>query len=47
MEKDLYKVGGEYVEARAIERLSDLILSLTLWKEGDTLGILQEEHLAL
>ena len=36
MEKDLYKVGEEYVEARVIESLSDLFLSLTLWKEGYT-----------
>ncbi|MBB5255251.1 PaREP1 family protein [Sulfurisphaera ohwakuensis] len=36
MEKDLYKVGEEYVEARIIECLSDLLLSLTLWKEGYT-----------
>ncbi|BDC18804.1 PaREP1 family protein [Acidianus sp. HS-5] len=36
MEKDLYKVGEDYVEARVIESLSDLLLSLTLWKEGYT-----------
>ena len=36
MEKDLYKVGEDYVEARIIESLSDLLLSLTLWKEGYT-----------
>ncbi len=34
MEKDLYKVGEDYVEARIIESLSDLLLSLTLWKGG-------------
>lgn len=33
---DLYKVGEDYVEARIIESLSDLLLSLTLWKEGYT-----------
>ncbi|BDB98277.1 PaREP1 family protein [Saccharolobus caldissimus] len=36
MEKDLYKIGEDYVEARVIECLSDLLLSLTLWKEGYT-----------
>ncbi|BFI76482.1 hypothetical protein YN1HA_25800 [Sulfurisphaera ohwakuensis] len=36
MEKDLYKVDEDYVEARVIESLSDLLLSLTLWKEGYT-----------
>lgn len=36
MEMDLYKIGEEYVEARIIESLSDLFLSLTLWKEGYT-----------
>ncbi|MFP3225748.1 MAG: PaREP1 family protein [Sulfolobaceae archaeon] len=36
MEKDLYKVGEDYVEARIIESLSDLLLSLTLWKGGYT-----------
>ena len=36
MEKDIYKVGEDYVEARVIESLSDLLLSLTLWKEGYT-----------
>ncbi|MEM0373645.1 MAG: PaREP1 family protein [Sulfolobaceae archaeon] len=36
MEKDLYTVGEEYVESRIIKSLSDLFLSLTLWKEGYT-----------
>ncbi|AWR98567.1 PaREP1 family protein [Metallosphaera hakonensis] len=36
MEKDLYTVGEEYVEARVVESLSDLLLSLTLWKWGYT-----------
>ncbi|BCU69856.1 PaREP1 family protein [Stygiolobus caldivivus] len=36
MEKDLYIVDRDYVEARLIESLSDLFLSLTLWKEGYT-----------
>ncbi|AWR95418.1 PaREP1 family protein [Acidianus brierleyi] len=36
MEKDLYKVNDEYVEARVIESLSDLLISLNLWKEGYT-----------
>ncbi|ACP34657.1 PaREP1 family protein [Sulfolobus islandicus Y.G.57.14] len=36
VEKDLYRVGEDYVEARIIESLSDLLLSLTLWKEGYT-----------
>lgn len=36
MEKDLCTVGQDYVEARLIESLSDLFLSLTLWKEGYT-----------
>ena len=36
MEKDLYVVGKEYVEARVIESLTDLLLSITLWREGYT-----------
>jgi len=36
MEKELYKIGEEYVEARIIESLSDLLLALALWKEGYT-----------
>ncbi|ADX84969.1 PaREP1 family protein [Saccharolobus islandicus] len=36
VEKDLYKVNKEYVEARVIESLSDLLISLNLWKEGYT-----------
>jgi len=32
MEKEIYKVGEEYVEARIIESLSDLLLALALWK---------------
>ncbi len=36
MEKELYKVGEDYVEARIIESLSDLLLALALWKEGYT-----------
>ena len=36
MEKDLYAVGKEYVEARVIESLTDLLLSIALWKEGYT-----------
>ncbi|BBG25625.1 hypothetical protein IC007_0130 [Sulfuracidifex tepidarius] len=36
IEKDLYKLGEDYIEARVIETLSDLLLSLTLWKEGYT-----------
>lgn len=36
MEKDLYEVNDEYVEARVIESLSDLLISLNLWREGYT-----------
>jgi len=36
MEKDLYKVDEDYVEARVIECLSDLLLSIALWKDGYT-----------
>jgi len=36
MEKEIYKVREEYVEARIIESLSDLLLALALWKEGYT-----------
>mgnify|MGYP001773076399 CR=1 FL=1 len=36
MKKDLHVIGEEYVEVRAIESLTDLLLSLTLWKEGYT-----------
>jgi hypothetical protein len=32
--KELYKVGEDYVEARIIESLSDLLLALALSKEG-------------
>jgi len=34
--KELYKIGEEYVEARIIESLSDLLLALALWKDGYT-----------
>lgn len=33
MEKDLY---NDYFEARVIESLSDLLISLNLWREGYT-----------
>lgn len=36
MEKDIYKVNNDYVEARVIESLSDLLISLNLWREGYT-----------
>jgi hypothetical protein len=36
MEKEIYKIREEYVEARIIESLSDLLLALALWKEGYT-----------
>jgi len=34
--KEINKIGEEYVEARIIESLSDLLLALALWKEGYT-----------
>jgi hypothetical protein len=34
--KEIYKIRKEYVEARIIESLSDLLLALALWKEGYT-----------
>jgi hypothetical protein len=34
--KEIYKIREEYVEARIVESLSDLLLALALWKEGYT-----------